>query len=167
MKLTLVNQRKDINDASVSDIKAAVADMQKGDAIILNDTAKGDRYFMQALCLDDKDGGGVFNVEFCDGGSVASMKAVRGIDRLQTEALLQKYLKADDSYKQLEWEPAAVRPRGVVWRVWSNLIITAILTVIGIAMIVNGEVISGLAVVLFFGFCTAFCIFWLKMNRDK
>ncbi len=166
MKLTLVDQQKDIDNASASDIKTTVTSMKEGDAIILNDIAKGDRYFMQALCLDDKDGG-VFNVEFCDGGGVASMKAVRGIDRVQTEALLQKYLKSDDSYKQLKWEPAVVKPRGKTWRVWLNLAVTAILTIVGITMIISGEVGSGLMVTLFFGFCAAICIFWLKMNSDK
>lgn len=166
MKLTLVDQQNDIDNASASDIQTTVASMKKGDAIVLNDTAKGDRYFMQALCLDDKDGD-VFNVEFCDGGDVASMKAVRGIDRLRTEALLQEYLKSDDSYKQLKWEPAVVQSRGEMWRVWLNLAVAAILTIVGIAMIISGEVGSGLMVTLFFGFCVAFCIFWLKMNSDK
>lgn len=166
MKLTLVDQQKDIDNVSAGDIKTTVASMKKGDAIVLNDIAKGDRYFMQALCLDGKDDG-VFNVEFCDGGSVASMKAVRDIDRLQTEALLQKYLKSDDSYKQRKWESAVVQSRGKTWRAWLNLAATAALAIVGIAMIISGEVVSGLMVTLFFGFCAAFSIFWLKMNRDK
>lgn len=166
MKLTLVNQQKDINDPSTDDIKTVISEMKKGDSVILDDVAKGDRYFMQALYLDDTEGG-VFDVELSAGGGTTAMKTIKSIDRSQTEVLLQKYLKHDDSYKMLGWQPLFPKLRGLPWKVIWNLLITALLTLIGIGMIISGEVASGIAVTVFFGLCAAFCIFWLKMNTGR